>query len=169
MRKYKGFEVITDKQGLVTYLQQDGCRSVVYKKSRQERRWNVVLEQKNPMGKWITFQMREGLQKKWDAMRIAAELLRQLLDDQKWIDPSSLTHKTTTIWEYIPLINVWVIHRSGFHTQVGIEVVRQLNQHYRYPNKHGRHFKLFGEGVNPNKVVQENSIKRGESHEDKGN
>lgn len=26
MRRYKGFEVITEKQGLVSYLQQAGCR-----------------------------------------------------------------------------------------------------------------------------------------------
>jgi hypothetical protein len=155
MRRYKGFEVITEKQGLVSYLQQAGCRldcrSVVYKERRRDRGWNIALQQKSPTGEWITLQMRFGLRKKWGAMRIAAELLEQLLDDQQWIDPSVMMKHYTVIWEYLPVHNVWTIHRGGFSRTVGIETVRYLNQRYGYPNEQGRLYKLFGEGIDPNK------------------
>ena len=93
------------------------------------------------------------LRKKGVIIRILISIM--IIEESKREEMMIMQQETVAIWEWVPMLKKWVIHRSGYHPDVAAEALRWLNENRQeWKKKEGYVYEVFADGFDPNESIE---------------
>ena len=114
---------------------------------QDQSKWNFQLERKTKEG-WKRVHMRVGYSEIDQAIKTAAQVLSQAIQDKEFIDETTRDADYVAIWEKVN--DFWLLVRSGYLYSIGVDTCRDMIRQNELSKKRKRIYRIFPEGYNPN-------------------